>query len=142
MLLLSLLKLPVAQGCVNRLDKIVEQLIVTFISEQIHQNILKRTLNKKLIPNKDDADNKINLDLGKIHKEVAPLNDSTFEVFVLYGIPAIGLYTAAMFMDGIPNCMCKLEYGFYMTITVSFDDFQGINDYHSVHYALCHFHLL
>ena len=56
----------------------------------------------------------------------------TCKVFVPYGIPSVGSYATTVYMDGIPvtdnkkNSMGKPEYGFYMTVTLSFNDFNGI----------------
>ena len=85
--------IPVAQGCVNRLDEIVE-LVNALILVKMIEKVSRRTSNEELIPSKEeDADkNKIDLSFGenrKIHEEVDPPNDSTIEIFVPYGVPTI-----------------------------------------------------
>jgi hypothetical protein len=125
-----------AQGCVDRLDEIAESIIAS-ISEKIIQKVSRRTSNQELIPSKkeEDADkNKIGLNFGEIHEEVEPPNYDTMEIFVPYGFPTIGSYGMTAFMDGIPitdkkkNSMGKPEYGFYVTVVMSFGDFKGISD--------------
>ena len=124
-----------AQGCIQRLDEIVE-LIVALISEKIIEKVRRRTSNHELIPSKkEDADqNRIDLNFGEIHEEVKAPNYNTMEIFVPYGVPTIGSYGMTAFMDGIPitdkktNYMRRLEYGFYVTDSVLFDDFRGISD--------------
>ena len=108
-----------AQGCIQRLDEIVE-LFVASISEKIIEKVRRRTSNKELIPSKEeDADqNRIDLNFGDIHEEVKAPNENTMEIFVPYGVPTIGSYGMTAFMDGIPitdkktNYMRRLEYGF------------------------------
>lgn len=123
------------QGCIQRLDEVVE-LIVASILEKIIEKVRRRTSNKELIPSKEkDADqNRIDLNFGEIHEEVKAPNENTMEIFVPYGVPSIGSYHMTAFMDGRPitdkrkNYMRIPEYGFYVDVPVSFGDFEGIKD--------------
>ena len=71
-----------AQGCIERLDEIVE-LIVASILEKLIEKVRRRTSNKELIPSKEeDADqNRIDLNFGEIHEEVKAPNNNTMEIF-------------------------------------------------------------
>ncbi len=75
-----------AQGCIQRLDDIVEAM-VALILVRIIEKVRKRTSNKELIPSKEkDADqNRIDLNFDEIHEEVKAPNENTMEIFVPYG---------------------------------------------------------
>ena len=81
----------VAQGCIQRLDDIVEAMVASIL-DKIIQKVRRRTSNKELIPSKEkDADqNRIDLNFGEIHEELKPPNDHTFEIFVTYGFRPLG----------------------------------------------------
>ena len=121
-----------AHGCVKMLCGVVENCIVPNITEMTLSRISKR-VGITNIPKNRYGTSIIDIHFGEIHDEVTPPDENTIEIFVPYGLPSVGSYTMAAFLNGTAitdkkkNNVDGPQRGFYVTVTINLLDFEGMS---------------